>query len=168
MESSPTGRQSQPTTTIFIQDSNDIVRTAALAIMAVLLFYTGVVVTGVICSVACILSATSNKGLEVDTRARDYRIFTSVAGFKIGDWEPLPEAHSITMKFYAELFTSTRTTRVTLKDGRYIIMFSIPDSSQGVIIYQASTYKAAKHLTEALAQVLGIEAKIYNKFGQLE
>jgi len=137
--------------------------------MAVLLFFTGLIVSGIICLVACILSATSIKGLDVDIHARDYRLFTTLAGYKIGDWERIPEAQGVVMKYYSDFVTSSRARRAPTNQGpRYIVMFSVAHSSRGIIVYQTAKYEAARHLTGALAQALGIEAQIYNKFGQLE
>jgi hypothetical protein len=140
------------------------VRTITLAIMAVLLLFTGIAVSGIICLVACILSATSAKGIDIDIHARDYRLFTSLAGYKIGDWERIPEAQGIVMKYYSDFVTSSRSRRAPTNQGsRYIVMFSVLESSQGVIVHQTAKYEAAKHLTESLAQALGVEAKIYDK-----
>jgi len=137
--------------------------------MTVLLFLTDVTVTGIICLIACILSATSTKGLDVDIRACNYRLFTFLAGYKLGDWERIPEVQSVVMKYYSDFVTPSRARRAPINQGpRYIIMFSVADSSQGVIVYQTAKYEAAKHLTESLAQTMDVEAKIYNKFGQLE
>lgn len=48
-------------------------------------------------------------------------------------------------------------------DQRYIIMFSIPNSTQGIALYQSYDYNSALQVTKALADFLKVEAKVYNK-----
>jgi aromatic ring hydroxylase len=68
------------------------------------------------------------------------------------------------MKYYSDLITHGKPGRMrTDADKRYIIMFSIPDSTQGVIIHESYGHEPALNLTKALADFLDVEAKIYDK-----
>lgn len=81
----------------------------------------------------------------------------------------MPDVQSIVMKCFSDSATSGNAVHGQDKPGqRYIVMFSVADSSQGVVVYQTEQYKAANHLTETLAQMLGVEAKVYDKFGTLQ
>ena len=103
------------------------------------------------------------KGIEIDLESRHYRSFTSLFGFRAGDWEKLPLVQHITMKYFSDLVTSGKEGRMrTDQHKRYIVMFSVLGSSQGVILQDALSYDMASKLTKFLAEALHLEAKVYD------
>jgi hypothetical protein len=111
-----------------------------------------------------LLTGTMRKGMEIEIETQRYRFFTLILGFRIGDWQNLPNIQRVVMKYYSDKVTHGKPGRMrTDADQRYIIMFSIPDSTQGIIIHESYGYEPALNLTKALSNFLGIEAKVYEK-----
>lgn len=158
-----------PRTTILFQGSSNTIRAVGIIILGALSLYIGSTINAAFCFVAGILLLISTKGIELDTTAHKHRLFTALAGFKIGSWQRTPNVQGIIMKCFSDSATSSNAVHGQDQPGqRYIVMLSVPESSQGVIVHQTEKYKAAHHLSETLAQVLGVEAKTYDKFGTLQ
>jgi predicted Abi (CAAX) family protease len=158
-----------PPTTILFQGSSNTTRAVGIIILGALSLYIGSTINAAFCFVVGILLLISTKGIELDTTAHKHRLFTALAGFKIGSWKRTPDVQGIIMKCFSDSATSSNAAYGKNQPGqRYIVMFSVPESSQGIIVHQTEKYEAANHLTETLAQVLGVEAKMYDKFGTLQ
>jgi hypothetical protein len=158
--------ESQAPSTVFILGTPIIwwhILQVVLLAGGALLLCSGLIAPGLLVLAITTSTFTKNKGIELDLKTRQYRFFASVLGLKIGDWESLPAVDHITMKYFTELVTSGKAGRMrTVQDKRYIVMFSVLDSYQGVILHETKKYRAAISLTSFLAHALNVEAKIYD------
>ncbi|MBD2716370.1 hypothetical protein KBK19_15120 [Microvirga sp. STR05] len=158
-------------TTLAPTSARFILRRTANSLLALVLasggaylLYVGAIISGGGGLILAILAATEHKGIELDLKTRQYRLYTSILGLRMGDWEPLPEVQHVTMKYFSDLVTSGRPGRIrTDQAKRYVVMFSLPNSPQGVVIQQGEEYEAALGLTDALAAALQVEAKVYGQ-----
>ncbi|TGD79731.1 hypothetical protein [Hymenobacter wooponensis] len=130
---------------------------------AALLLYSGVFHLAMVALINAAFCFSMRKGIELDLGSRQYRLFTSLFGFRAGDWEKLPLVQHITMKYFSDLVTSGKECRIrTDQHKRYIVMFSVSGSSQGVILQDTLSYDTASSLTKFLAESLNVEAKLYD------
>ncbi|GAB2450945.1 hypothetical protein GCM10011375_36300 [Hymenobacter qilianensis] len=157
-------KPSRPSNAVFILGQASVWQALLLAIGGLYVIYHGYMFQGFIAIIIAILTGTTRKGIEVETDAQRYRFFTLILGFRIGEWEILPNVQRVIMKYYSDLVTHGKPGRMrTDADQRYIIMFSIPNSTEGVIIHKSYGRQSALDLTYALADFLGVEAKVYDK-----
>jgi hypothetical protein len=168
MIASPTTliNSTRPTSAVLTLGKSSLWSASLLAIGGLFVLYHGFVFHGCIGVGVALLFGTTQKGVELDIQAQRYRFFTLIIGFRIGSWEPLPNIQRVVMKYYSDLVTHGRPGRMrTDSDRRYIVMLSVPNSTQGIIIHETYGYEPAMKLTQALADFLGVEVKVYDKIG---
>ncbi|TGE06494.1 hypothetical protein [Hymenobacter fodinae] len=152
------------TSTLVIEGPN-IVKAAFYTVAGVALLYHSLYVFGVISLAIAVFAITTNKGIELDLTSRHYRLFTSSLGIRMGDWETIPAVQHITMKYFSDLVTFGRPGRMRIdKDQRYLVMFSILNSTEGVILHKFQKYDSALKLARFLADALSVEVKLYDHF----
>jgi hypothetical protein len=118
-------------------------------------------------SFAYILAPT-HKGISIDAAKQRYRFYTWLAGVRIGSWEHLPSIERVVLKFYSSLSTissvsgSGHTSTIQAKD--YILLLSVKDSSEGIVIYRypLDDRDEALFLASRLAKMLAIEFVDYS------
>ena len=77
------------------------------------------------------------EGVDFDLNYRRYRLYTGLYKWKIGAWTQLPTIAGITIKYFSDLVTTQDETGVSKdKNARLILMLSVANSSQGIIIQQ--------------------------------
>jgi hypothetical protein len=159
-------KPTRPTSAVFTLGKSSLWSASLLAAGGLFVLYHGFIFHGCIGVGIALLFGTTQKGVELDIQAQRYRFFTLIIGFRIGSWETLPNVQRVVMKYYSDLVTHGKPGRMrTDSDRRYIIMFSVPNSTQGVIIHETYGYESAMNLTKSLADFLGVEAKVYDKVG---
>ena len=78
-----------------------------------------------------------HEGVDFDLDCRRYRLYTGLHKWKIGTWTQLPTISGVTIKYFTEIITTEDETGLrTDKDARFILLLSVANSSQGIIIQQ--------------------------------
>ena len=77
------------------------------------------------------------KGLGFDLAGKRYRVYSGLFQWRFGTWQSLPPIAGVTVKYFSELITSGERGHVrTDKAGYYILMLSVSQSSQGIILQE--------------------------------
>lgn len=77
------------------------------------------------------------KGLGFDLVGNRYRIYTGLFKWRFGAWHSLPGIAGVTVKYFSELVSSGKPGRMrTDKSGYYVLMLSVKQSSQGIILQE--------------------------------
>ena len=99
------------------------------------------------------------KGFGFDLSAKRYRVYTGLFQWRFGGWEPLPSVVGVTVKYFSQLTTSGEPGRLrTDKSGEYILMLSIENSANGVILQRFGSNQAeyALELGKRVANVFDV------------
>jgi|GEM_PF-6324856 len=115
-----------------------------------------------------LLLAVSKTLLEVDTVRQRYRIGLHLLGLPLGGWHPLPPAHRVVVRFFSELAVSTTDGggTETQRQIKYLVLLSVPDSAEGVILWRCLAYKQALHVACFLGSVLQLEVVSFDQYKQ--
>ncbi|WP_303311949.1 hypothetical protein [Hymenobacter sp. BT730] len=123
-----------------------------------LLFFSAVlIITGLILR-------TEPSEFELDLPGRRYRRFTNVFGVKSGEWQPLPPITGVVVKYFSEYeIAGRRGWQVETAQIYYILMLSVQNSPQGIIIEKFSFWQKEKalHLADSIAQYLDVKFVFY-------
>lgn len=126
------------------------------------LFGTLIIVMGL---VPCLL----HKGGEFDLARRSFRSFVAPVGLgalRMGSWEALPPIVGVTIKYFAKLVTSGRPGRMRTDNiESFIVMLSVQDSTQGIIIGEYGLHERARAeiFAQEIADHLAVPLKIYER-----
>lgn len=110
-----------------------------------------------------LITSASYPGLEFSQDCRYMRNYYGLFNYKIGRWERLPIIIGVTIKQFSELSKSTSTYDVGVWDSssklytEVIIMLSVKDSSNGIII--------ARFSKNDIAQAIELASNTAEKFG---
>ena len=78
-----------------------------------------------------------HEGIDFDLDCKRYRLYTGLYRWKIGAWKQMPIICGVTIKYFSELVTTEDDTGLrTDKNARLILMLSVANSPQGIIIQQ--------------------------------
>ena len=84
-----------------------------------------------------VCTAFLHEGIDFDLDCKRYRLYTGLHRWKIGAWKQMPTIVGVTIKYFSELVTTEDETGLrTDKNARLILMLSVANSSQGIIIQQ--------------------------------
>ena len=84
-----------------------------------------------------VCTAFLHEGIDFDLDCKRYRLYTGLHRWKFGAWKQMPAIVGVTIKYFSELVTTENETGLrTDKNARLILMLSVTDSSQGIIIQQ--------------------------------
>ena len=104
--------------------------------------------------------------VALDVPQRRYRRFVRLFGFTYGRWEPLPDIAGVVVKYYSEYETANRRQwQVESARASYVLMLSVRDSAQGLVIKKfAFRHKeAALQLARDVADYLCVGNSLYDK-----
>lgn len=119
-----------------------------------------------------LLAGTQAQRLSVNPMRRRYRLGSRILGVTVGLWQTLPVTQRVVIRY---LFTIAPVpgdsgggdTELT-KDIRYIVLLSIPNSSQADVVLSTSSYTQALRVGCFLGLVLGVEVVSFNQYKQQE
>ena len=84
-----------------------------------------------------VCTAFLHEGIDFDLDCKRYRLYTGLHRWKIGAWKQMPTIVGVAIKYFLELVTTEDETGLrTDKNARLILMLSVANSSQGIIIQQ--------------------------------
>ncbi|QJX45420.1 hypothetical protein HMJ29_00100 [Hymenobacter taeanensis] len=159
-----TAAREKATSATLLLEGPSIIKAVILAVIGAYFIYAGLIYFGALSVGIAVIIFTRKEGIELALTTRQYRLFTTALGFRVGDWDIIPATQHITMKYFSDLVTSGKPGRIrTDRDKRYIVMFSVSNSSQGSMIYETEKYATALKLTRFLAEALNVDAKLYDK-----
>ena len=99
------------------------------------------------------------KGIGFDLPGKRYRVYTGLFQWRFGTWAFLPPVSGVTVKYFSELVTSGKPGRMrTDKADYYVLMLSVTNSSQGIIIqrFNLDQKEYALSLAEQIADILDV------------
>lgn len=99
------------------------------------------------------------KGIGFDLPRQRYRIYTGLFQWRFGSWQRLPKVIGVTVKYFSELTTSGKPGRMrTDKIGYFVLMLSIYESSQGIILqeFQLNQEEYMMTLGKEIAQTFNV------------
>ena len=86
-----------------------------------------------------VCTAFLHEGIDFDLDCKRYRLYTSLHRWKIGAWKQMQMSTivGVTIKYFSDFVTTENETGLrTDKNARLILMLSVANSSQGIIIQQ--------------------------------
>ena len=104
------------------------------------------------------------KGLGFDLSGKRYRVYTGLFDWRFGTWEVLPPISGVTVKYFSELVTSGKAGRMrTDQVGYYVLMLSVVDSPQGLILqrFGLNQKEYALELSEQIANIFQVQVATY-------
>ena len=106
-----------------------------------------------------VCTAFLHEGTDFDLDCKRYRLYTGLHRWKIGAWKQMPTIVGVAIKYFLEPVTTEDETGLrTDKKARLILMLSVANSSQGIIIQQFELTEKKFALTtgERIAAILRV------------
>ena len=116
-------------------------------------------ITGLLGAMSCLVSLClrfSYHGVEIDTRMKYIREYTSILGFKIGEWEPLPDFEKL------QLTTNSHNTPNNSHHPFRGILYNIvlvTDTSLPNYVISITDRKEALEKARALADLFHLQVE---------
>jgi len=108
---------------------------------------------------------TTYNYIELDFSAGCKGEFTCLFGLiPLGGWERLPAINHVFLKRFSELVKdeiSDSGVYQTLKQQRYLVMFSVPNSSAGWLLLEVQNVHKAREIAKAIATAGALELRDY-------
>ena len=119
-----------------------------------------------------LLAGTQAQSLSVNTTRRRYRLGSRILGVTVGPWQVLPATQRVVIRYFSTIGVVSSDsggggTELT-KDSRYIVLLSVPNSSQADVVLSTSSYTQALQAGCFLGLVLGVEVVSVNQYKQQE
>ncbi|MDO7853279.1 hypothetical protein [Hymenobacter convexus] len=93
--------------------------------------------------------------------------FTCLFGLiPLGGWERLPAINHLFIKHFSELVKdeiSDSSIYQTLKQQRYLIMFAVSNSSEGMLAVQVQDINRARNIAQSIATTGALELRDYTR-----
>lgn len=114
---------------------------------------------------ACLLSWSTQAGLEVRATPRALREYYSLFGRRWGRWQPLPPIVGVTVKYFSELVPPTPSkyswgiwNDQARRDEQLIVLLSVQDRPVGVVVghFAADDAPGALAFARGLADDLAV------------
>ncbi len=127
-------------------------------------------IMGLICIFVAFCLQGSCEDFALDKKKRRYRTFNSLWGIRVGAWQQLPAVAGVIVKYFSAHTTPTGNGKYgwgTWTSGAaqqfYIVMLSISDSQQGVIVHKFSYVQKqqALQLATELAAYLAVPLQTF-------
>ena len=82
-----------------------------------------------------VCTAFLHEGIDFNFHFKRYHLYTDLHRWKIGAWKQMPTIVGVTIKYFSDFVTTEDETGLrTDKNARLILMLSVANSSQGIII----------------------------------
>jgi hypothetical protein len=105
--------------------------------------------------------------LELDVPGRQFRLGTHVFGLPFCRWQPLPAAQRVVIRYFSEL-TVDNEDGAEQRNVKYIVLLSVPNSAQGVVLFRGASYKLALRIGLYVGHRLGLEVVRFDQYKQAE
>ena len=110
-------------------------------------------------------ASTGKTTLEIDVKAHHYRTGSQVLGIHLSDWHPLPEAQRVVVRYFSEynLTTTREGIEEAHQNAEFIVLLSVPNGSQGFILFRHLHHKDAVRVACAVGRILQLEVVEFNR-----
>ncbi|UYZ63612.1 hypothetical protein [Hymenobacter weizhouensis] len=107
--------------------------------------------------------------LEINHSSGRYRICSHVLGLQRGQWKKLPLVQRVVVRYFSEyVAASSDYQEGDFQQAReYILLFSVPDSPTGVILYRHPVREQAVAIACQIGDALGVEVVEFNQYQQV-
>ncbi|QDA61374.1 hypothetical protein [Hymenobacter jejuensis] len=139
----------------------------ALVLAAAMLAVSNYMIETSLCLLLVYPITPLEQGISFDFTNKRYRFYTRFAGITGGQWDALPDIVRVVLKYYA--YGTTTTTKVgqvvNKKHAGYILLLSVRDSAQGIVVQEYDLQKRREAVEKAalLAQYLQVEVADYSQ-----
>ncbi|RYU77179.1 hypothetical protein [Hymenobacter persicinus] len=103
--------------------------------------------------------------LELDVPGRQFRLGIHVFGLAFCRWQPLPAAQRVVIRYFSKL-TIDNEDGAEQRNVEYIVLLSVPNSTQGVVLFRCPTYKMALRIACYVGAALQVEVVSFNQYKQ--
>lgn len=111
-----------------------------------------------------LVASTGKSVLEIDVKAHHYRTGLQLFGIQLSNWHPLPEAQRVVVRCFSE-YTITTTeggNEEAHQNTEYIVLLSVPNASQGFILFRYLHHKDAVRVACEAGRILQLEVVEFN------
>lgn len=107
--------------------------------------------------------------IEVDVAANQYRVGTQLFGICLADWQRLPMAQRVVVRYFSQYAVSYTDSGAeeTEKSQDYIVLLSVPNAAQGHILFRSPHYKQAMRAGCFLGNALNLEVVEFTRYQEL-
>ncbi|AII53283.1 hypothetical protein [Hymenobacter sp. APR13] len=140
-------------------------------LMAAVFAYGGLWVMAVALALFAIFLVGYSTQWQLNTRTRQYRHGGNLFGLHMGsDWLRLPDVQRVVIRYFSDFAVTDSGYSdgdESSKDRRYILLLSVPESAQGLVVGQLRNQQQAVQLGCQLGRALGLPVLECDRYGEL-